>query len=252
MGSALIGGLLASGALVPSDVVVVDKHPDARTAAEAGFPGVTTCDEPVAGDAAILAVKPYDAEDACRALSPLAHPRVLSIVAGVPISKLEQWLAPGTAVMRAMPNTPALLGQGATALAGSGSAGPADLDWAESVLRSVGTVVRLPESLLDAVTGLSGSGPAYIFLVAEAMVDAGVMQGIDVETSRKLVVQTLLGSARMLAESGDTIRSLRDAVTSPEGTTAAGLRELERHGVRAAFGDAVDAATRRAHQLGAH
>ncbi len=250
MGSALAGGLLAKGALDPSQLVLVEKLDKARAELAAAFPGVEVVTDVPAGESAILAVKPHDAATACEALRGFEFQRVLSIAAGVTLSQLEEWLPPRTAVLRAMPNTPALLGQGATALAGGGSAGPGDLAWAEAVLGAVGIVVRLPERLLDAVTGLSGSGPAYIFLIAEALIDAGVLQGIDVETSRQLVVQTLLGSARMMAESGQPIRALRDAVTSPGGTTASGLRALEQHAVRSALIDAVDAATRRAHELG--
>jgi pyrroline-5-carboxylate reductase len=153
-------------------------------------------------------------------------------------------------VVRAMPNTPALVGAGAAAIAGGRKAGDDDLAWAEGILGAVGEVVRVPEKLLDAVTGLSGSGPAYVFLVAEALIDAGVLAGLPRDVSTTLAVQTLLGSARLLAESGDTPEVLRAAVTSPGGTTAAGLRELERAGVRSAI-LAVSAAAERSRQLGA-
>jgi pyrroline-5-carboxylate reductase len=153
-------------------------------------------------------------------------------------------------VVRAMPNTPALIGAGAAAIAAGSSAGEDELAWAERVLGSVGTVVRVPESLLDAVTGLSGSGPAYVFLVAEALIEAGVLAGLPRPVSSSLAVQTLLGAARLLAESGDGPEALRAAVTSPGGTTAAGLRALERAGVRSAFLDAVMDATERSRELG--
>jgi pyrroline-5-carboxylate reductase len=142
------------------------------------------------------------------------------------------------------------VGAGASAIAPGTSAGDADLAWAEEVLGAVGQVVRLPEHLLDAVTGLSGSGPAYVFLVAEALIEAGVLAGLPRDVSQTLAVQTLLGSARLLAESGDSAETLRAAVTSPGGTTAAGLRALEERGVRAAFLEAVMAATERSRQLG--
>jgi len=151
-----------------------------------------------------------------------------------------------------MPNTPALIGAGAAAIAAGSKATDADLAWAEEILGAVGTVVRLPEALLDAVTGLSGSGPAYVFLVAEALSEAGVLVGLPREISTQLAIQTLLGSARLLAESGDSAETLRAAVTSPGGTTAAGLRALEDHRLRAAFLDAVVAATERSRQLGAN
>ncbi|HEX2118639.1 MAG TPA: pyrroline-5-carboxylate reductase, partial [Acidimicrobiales bacterium] len=154
------------------------------------------------------------------------------------------------AVVRAMPNTPALVGAGASALAPGTHAGEADLVWAEGVLAAVGIAVRVPEHLLDAVTGLSGSGPAYVFLVAEALIEAGVAVGLPRPVSEALTVQTVLGSARLLAESGERPEALRAAVTSPGGTTAAGLGALESRAVRAAFLEAVDAATRRSKQLG--
>ena len=153
-------------------------------------------------------------------------------------------------VFRAMPNTPALLGAGASALAGGSSASEDDFTWAEAVLSSLGVVARLPEHQLDAVTGLSGSGPAYVFLLAEALVEAGVYEGLGREVSRLFAVQTLLGSARLLAETGDSPELLRAAVTSPGGTTAAGLRVLEAHGFRSAILEAVAAAADRSRELG--
>jgi pyrroline-5-carboxylate reductase len=175
---------------------------------------------------------------------------VLSIAAGVTLRQLEAAL--GTIpVVRAMPNTPALIGAGAAAIAAGSTAAPEDLEWAEQVLGAVGLVVRVTEKMMDAVTGLSGSGPAYVFLVAEAMVDAGVLVGLDRDTSAALTLQTLLGAARLLAESGDLPEALRAAVTSPGGTTAAGLRVLEQRAVRAAFLDAVAAAADRSRELGA-
>jgi pyrroline-5-carboxylate reductase len=149
-----------------------------------------------------------------------------------------------------MPNTPALVGAGAAAVSPGGSVGPADLDWATGILEAVGTVVRVPEKLLDAVTGLSGSGPAYVFLVAEALIEAGVLVGLSRDVSTSLAVQTLLGSAQLLAGSTDGPAALREAVTSPGGTTAAGLAVLEASAVRAAFLQAVTAATERSRQLG--
>jgi pyrroline-5-carboxylate reductase len=153
-------------------------------------------------------------------------------------------------VVRSMPNTPSLVGCGVAAISGGGEATAADLDWAEGILGSVGTVVRLPERHLDAVTGVSGSGPAYVYLVAEAMIDGGVAAGLTREVSRALVVGTVLGSARMMAETGDDPGELRAAVTSPGGTTAAALRTLEFKAVRSAFIEAVAAATERSKQLG--
>ncbi|MGI8493376.1 MAG: pyrroline-5-carboxylate reductase [Acidimicrobiales bacterium] len=261
MGEALVSGLLASGAYEPASVVVAEASAGRREelSAEAGlagrFPGVTIGAEPVAAEAVIVAVKPADAEVACGSIARLSPRRVLSVMAGIPLSKLETWLAPreparAPAVVRAMPNTPALIGVGAAAIAAGTHAGGEDVEWAKGVLSSVGTVVQLPERLLDAVTGLSGSGPAYVFFFAEALIDAGAAVGLAPEVSRDLVIQTLLGSARLLAESGDTPESLRAAVTSPGGTTAAGLRALEAAAFRNAILDAVAAATERSRELG--
>jgi pyrroline-5-carboxylate reductase len=149
-----------------------------------------------------------------------------------------------------MPNTPALVGSGASAIAAGSHAREADLVWAEEILGAVGEVVRVPESLLDAVTGLSGSGPAYIFLVVEALIDAGVLAGLPRPISTQLTVQTLLGAARLLTETGEGPEALRAAVTSPGGTTAAGVRALEAAAVRSALLEAVMAATERSRELG--
>jgi pyrroline-5-carboxylate reductase len=196
-----------------------------------------------------LAVKPADAKAGCRTVSGSGCRRAISIMAGVKLAQLETWLGRGVAVLRAMPNTPAVLGAGASALAGGTSVTESDFTWAEGVLSSLGVVARLPEHQLDAVTGLSGSGPAYVFLLAEALVDAGVNEGLDREVSRLLAVQTLLGSARLLAETGDSPETLRAAVTSPGGTTAAGLRVLEAHGFRSSILEAVAAAADRSREI---
>ena len=175
---------------------------------------------------------------------------MVSIVAGVTIAQLESWLGPGVAVLRAMPNTPAVLGAGASGLPVACRSSEDDFMWAEAVLSSLGVVARLPEYQLDAVTGLSGSGPAYVFLLAEALVEAGVNEGLDREVSRLLAVQTLLGSARLLVETGESPEALRAYVTSPGGTTAAALRVLEAHGFRSAVIEAVAAAANRSRELG--
>ena len=245
MGEALIGGLLNAGW---DDLAVVEKIGDRRAELVARFPTVQVLADPTVADGAVLAVKPNDVRAACEALA--GTKRVLSIAAGVPISTLEAALGAGNAVVRAMPNTPALVGSGAAAIAGGTAASSDDLDWATEILGSVGEVVRVPEALLDAVTGLSGSGPAYVFLVAEALIDAGVLVGLPREVSVALTTQTLLGAARLLVETGETPEVLRAQVTSPGGTTAAGLHVLESAGVRAAFLDAVQAATARSRELG--
>jgi len=250
MGEALLGGLLASGVVETSDVVVVEVS-DPRRAQLAGlFPGVAIEPAPVAAESVVVATKPAHVAEALGRIAALGATRVLSIAAGVSIAALEAAAGDGVAVVRAMPNTAALVGEGAAAMAGGSTADDAVLDWAESILGAVGLVVRVPESSLDAVTGLSGSGPAYVFLIAEALTDAGVLQGLDRRTADALVRQTLLGAARLLTEGTESPEELRAAVTSPAGTTAAGLRVLEQRAVRAALIDAVAAAADRSRELG--
>jgi pyrroline-5-carboxylate reductase len=250
MGSALVHGLLAAD-WNPADITVVEPSADRRSELATELPGVDARAQSTGAgaEAAVIAVKPAVGEEACRALSGLGIGRVLSIMAGVPLARLESWLPPGTAVVRAMPNTPATVGAGISAIAAGSRATEPDLAWAEGLLGAVGAVVRLPETSLDAVTGLSGSGPAYLFLVVEALIDAGMAVGLSEEVSRQLVTDTLLGSARLLVESGESPARLREAVTSPGGTTEAGLRVLEDRGIRVAITAAVAAATERSRQL---
>lgn len=250
MGEALLGGLLAAGWAEPGELAVVEPVAARRSEMAERFAGVDVGATVPRCDGAVIAVKPADVEAACGAVASAGTPRVLSIAAGVRLASLEEWLAEGTAVVRAMPNTPALVGAGAAAIAPGRHAGDDDLAWAESILGAVGVVVRVSEPLLDAVTGLSGSGPAYVFLVAEALVEAGVLVGLPRPVSETLAVQTLLGSSQLLAQSGERPEALRAKVTSPGGTTAAGLRALENAGVRAAILDAVWAATDRSRELG--
>ena len=252
MGAALAAGLLSSGWAEASELLVVEPVAARRDELASAYPGIGVTAELTSGaDGAVVAVKPGDVEAACRMLAGAGVARVLSIAAGIPLTRLESWLSPGTAVVRAMPNTPALVGCGAAAVAPGAAAAEADLAWAEEILGAVGKVERVSEPLLDAVTGLSGSGPAYVFLVAEALIEAGVAVGLPRSVSETLTVQTLLGSARLLAESGDRPETLRAAVTSPGGTTAAGLAALESRAVRSAFMEAVHAATQRSKELGA-
>lgn len=252
MGAALLGGMIAAGWAAPSELAVVEVLAARRDVLTEQFPGVHVLADVPAADGAVIAVKPNDVPAAVSAAVAAGARRVLSIAAGVTLARLGAAAAAATddpvAVVRAMPNTPSLVGQGAAAIAGGAGAADRDLEWAEGILGAVGSVVRVPEYQLDAVTGLAGSGPAYVFLVAEALIDAGVLAGLARPTAEALVVQLLVGSAALLAERGDAA-SLRAMVTSPGGTTAAGLRELERHGVRAAFLDAVTAATQRSRDL---
>jgi len=260
MGEALAGGLLAAGWAPAERLVVAEASVERRAELAAPgalgdrHPGLVIADPgtlgPGSAAAAVIAVKPGDVPAACSVARKVGASRVLSVAAGVTIDSLDRDLGPETVVLRAMPNTPALIGAGAAGLAGGASATEADLAWGEGILSAVGVVVRVPEPALDAVTGLSGSGPAYVFLLAEALIDAGVFVGLARPLAARLAVQTLLGAARMLDETGESPEVLRAAVTSPGGTTAAGLRALEQGAVRAAVIDAVATATERSRALG--
>lgn len=252
MGEALLAGLLAGGWATAAEIAVVEPVEARRAELADRYPGLTVGEAPAGADGVIIAVKPGHVPEVARGLrvlGPEAVGRVLSIAAGVTIATIEGELGGSVPVVRAMPNTPALVGAGASAIAGGTHAGPDDLAWAEQVLGAVGIVVRVAESQLDAVTGLSGSGPAYVFLVAEALIDAGVLVGLPRDVATDLAVQTLLGSARLLAETDDDAATLRAAVTSPGGTTAAGLRALEDRATRAAIVAAVVAARDRSAEL---
>jgi pyrroline-5-carboxylate reductase len=260
MGSALVGGLLDAGWARPDQVVVVEVSPAQRgeLTGEDGlakrYPGLRVVDQTAAcgpAQGAVLAVKPADMEAAGRSLEGAGVSRVLSIAAGVTLGAIESWCPPGCAVVRAMPNIAALVKAGATAISPGPSASAEDVEWAAAIMRSVGLVVEVPEKLLDAVTGLSGSGPAYMFLVVEAMTEAGVLEGLPRPIARDLVVQTLAGAAQLLSTTGQSAEELRAAVTSPGGTTAAGLRQLEASGARSAIIEAVVAASARSRELGA-
>jgi len=250
MGEALLTGLLESGWAEAGQIVVVEPIEARRRELARHHDGVVVVAAPESADGTVLAVKPGDAEGACRQVAAAGCDRVLSIMAGVCLGDLEKWLGATSRVVRAMPNTPALVGCGAAAIAGGSMTGEEDLDWAESILSATGIVVRTSEHLLDTVTGLSGSGPAYVFLMVEALIEAGVLGGLTRPVARSLVIQTVLGSARLLSETGEEPEALRAAVTSPGGTTAAGLRALEARAVRSAFLEAVAAATERSIQIG--
>jgi pyrroline-5-carboxylate reductase len=252
MGEALLGGLLAAGR-EPRTIAVVEPVATRRDDLVGRFPGIGAIAAPLAGVDAVIAVKPHLVVDVAATLAALDGPpgRVLSIAAGVTLAQIEAALPAGTSVVRAMPNTPSLVGSGAAAVAPGSSADEDDLSWAESLLVAVGIAVRVTEAQLDAVTGLSGSGPAYLFLVAEAMTEAGVMLGLPRPMAEALAGQTIMGAGRMLTETDDSAAELRAAVTSPGGTTAAGLRALEDAGVRAALLAAVEASAHRSAELSA-
>lgn len=248
MGAALVGGLIAAE-WSAADIAVVEVAEGRRQMLATMFPDSTIAGDVPPAEAAVIAVKPHDAADATRAAAAAGARRILSVAAGVSIDALQTAAGTDVAVVRSIPNTPALLGRGAAAMCGGTTATADDLDWAESILGAVGTVARVAEPLLDSVTGLTGSGPAYLFLVAEALIDAGVLAGLTRQTADALVRQLFVGSAAMLAEGTDPA-TLRAMVTSPGGTTAAGLRVLEEQATRSAFIEAVQAATRRSQELG--
>ena len=250
MGAALLGGMLASGVVADADVAVVEPVAARRAQLVEMFPGVTVAEEVPPCAAAVVAVKPPDVPPVVTAAAAAGARRVLSVAAGVTTATLRAAAGDGVAIVRTMPNTPALVGEGVSAIAGADGTTEADLAWAERILAGVGLVVRVSESQLDAVTGLTGSGPAYVFLVAEALVDAGVTAGLPRGAAEQMVTQLLVGSAKLLAERGDPA-ALRAMVTSPGGTTAAGIGVLEERAVRAALIGAVRAATERSRELGA-
>jgi pyrroline-5-carboxylate reductase len=250
MGAALLGGMLSSGVVADADVAVVEPVASRRAQLVEMFPGVAVVAEVPPCAAAVVAVKPPDVPPVVTAAAAAGARRVLSVAAGVTTATLRAAAGDGVAVVRTMPNTPALVGEGVSAIAGADGTTEADLAWAERILAGVGLVVRVSESQLDAVTGLTGSGPAYVFLVAEALVDAGVSAGLPRVAAEQMVTQLLVGSAKLLAERGDPA-ALRAMVTSPGGTTAAGLGVLEERAVRAALIGAVRAATERSRELGA-
>ncbi|MEI7617945.1 MAG: pyrroline-5-carboxylate reductase [Actinomycetota bacterium] len=249
MGIALVGGLISSGWIQASDLAIVEVLPEQRERLSQQFPGASVVDTVPPCAAAVIAVKPPDAPAAAAAATGAGATRLLSIAAGVSLATLEAAAGPSVAVIRSMPNTPALVGLGAAGMAGGSAASAADIEWATSILTAVGTVEIVPEYQLDAITGLVGSGPAFLFLIAEALIDAGVLNGLSRPASEALVSQLFLGSAAMLSQRGNPAQ-LRAMVTSPGGTTAAGLKVLEDLAVRAAMQSAVVAATERSRELG--
>lgn len=255
MATALARGVILSGAFAPRDLMVADTNlaVAAKLAADTGARRAERNDElAAASDALLLCVKPADALAAlqeCRGA--LSGKLVISIVAGISIDQLAQAAGADVRIVRVMPNTPALVHAGAAAYAEGSTANEADAALTQKIFGAVGFVCRVREELLDAVTGLSGSGPAFVYLVIEALADGGVLMGLPRELALQLAAQTVAGAARMVRESGDHPALLRDQVTSPGGTTIAGIEALEAHGLRAALLAAVRAAAERSRELGA-
>lgn len=243
--------------LLPSAVSGCDPSEAARQRfADAVGGGVTVSDQMAAAisDASVifLAVKPQVMLTALQELSPLIRDSqlIVSVAAGITLTRLESCLPQGTRLIRVMPNTPCLIGRGACGLSPGNSVRVDDVPLVTTLLQTVGIVEVVAESLLDAVTGLSGSGPAYVFQIIEALSDGGVRMGLPRTTATRLAAQTLLGAAEMLLQTGQHPGELKDAVTSPGGTTIAGIHALERGGLRAALMNAVEAATMRSAELG--
>ncbi|OXM19900.1 pyrroline-5-carboxylate reductase [Rhodococcus erythropolis] len=256
IGEALISGLLQAGHAIKDLVVAEQYQPRAdELIAEYSIRVSTISDAAEGADVIVIAVKPGDVESALTALTKVdldgdLEQLIVSLAAGIPTGFFETRLPAGFPVIRVMPNTPMLVGEGVSVLSPGRHVKAEHLELVRGILGSVGKVVTVPESQIDAVTAVSGSGPAYFFLVAEAMIDAGVGLGLTRPVATELVVQTMVGSAAMLDRTGDSATDLRAAVTSPGGTTAAALRQLEAGGLRTAFFDALDAAKSRSAAMG--
>jgi pyrroline-5-carboxylate reductase len=253
IGEALLSGLLSAGSTA-DELVFTERHPE-RAAELSGRLGVAAVGVAAAAAHAeliVVAVKPQDIAPVLTELAPVLQPGtlVVSLCAGLPTALFEGALPEGTPVVRVMPNTPMLVGEAMSAISAGRHAGDDELAAVEKMLSAVGRVVRVPESQQDAVTALSGSGPAYFFFLVEAMIDAGILLGLPRTVVADLIVQSAFGAAVMLRESGDHPVILREAVTSPGGTTIAAIRELEKHGVRAALIAAIEAARDRSVELG--
>jgi pyrroline-5-carboxylate reductase len=254
IGEALLRGLLSGGWRKPSEIVVTvrDEERAKELAERHGVKATTSNAEAIAGAAlVVIAVKPQDFDVLLGEIGGLLTPEqtVLSVAAAIPTSAIESRIAPGVPVVRAMPNRPATVHEGVAGVCPGAHADEEHLTLAEEALSHVGSVVRVPERYMDAVTAVSGSGPAYFALLAEAMIEAGILLGLSREISTQLVVQTMLGTAKLLRDEHVHPVELREAVTSPGGTTIRAIRELERSGVRAAFLNAIQAAMERSQEL---
>lgn len=253
IGEALLSGLLSAGR--SADELLFTERYSERAAELTKRYGVRAVDTATAAreaDVLVVAVKPQDIEPLLDELAPVITPDtlVVSLCAGLPTTLYQRRLPDGTPVVRVMPNTPMLVGEAMSAISAGRYATANHLALVADLLGSVGRVVRVPESQQDAVTALSGSGPAYFFFLVEAMIDAGILLGLPRAVSTDLIIQSAVGAARMLRDSGEHPVTLREAVTSPGGTTIMAIRELENHGVRAAMLAAIEAAHDRSRQLG--
>jgi pyrroline-5-carboxylate reductase len=255
MAEALVKGLLRAGTATQQEILCAEPRAERREEIAKRY-GVAVSDDnhgaTEAADILVLSVKPQTMDHLLDEIAPAIDHRklVISIAAGIPIAAIARKLGAGVRIVRTMPNTPALVGAGATALARGAHATEADLDQARALFQAVGLTVVVDEHQLDAVTGLSGSGPAYVFLAIEALADGGVKVGLARPVAMALAAQTVLGSAKLVLETGEHPGRLKDQVTSPGGTAIAGVHALEQGGLRAALIAAVETATRRSHELG--
>jgi pyrroline-5-carboxylate reductase len=256
IGESLLAGLLSAGWREPDEVVVTGRRQERiDELAERYAVRATLSNADAVADArlVVIAVKPQDFEELLLEVGPALNSgqTVLSVAAAVPTASIERRLREGVAVVRAMPNAPATVHEGIAGICAGAHAGDDDLSLAEEALSHLGPVVRVSEPYMDAVTAVSGSGPAYFALLAEAMIEAGILLGLSREVTTQLVVQTMLGTAKLLRDEGMHPVELRELVTSPGGTTIQAIRELERAGVRAAFLNAIQAAMERSRELAA-
>ena len=253
-GEALVSGLLSSGWAKPADIVATARHQERVDELSERYEIETTLDNAAAVKGAqvvVIAVKPQDIEALLTDVGTVLEPSqmVLSIAAAIPTELIERHVGDGVPVVRAMPNAPVTVHEGMAGVTGGAHAGEEHLALAEEVLGSVGRSVRVDEPYMDAVTAVSGSGPAYFALLAESMIEAGILLGLSREVATDLVVQTMLGTAKLLRDEKMHPVELREMVTSPGGTTISAIRELEQAGVRAAFLNAIQAAMKRSREL---
>lgn len=253
IGEALLSGLLQGGRSA-EDLLFTERHPErsAELIARYGITAVEVDEAAKRADVLVVAVKPQDISPVLDELATVVGPSslVVSLCAGLPTALYERRLPAGVPVVRVMPNTPMVVGEAMSAISPGTHATAEHVALVKDLLSAVGQVIEVPESQQDAVTALSGSGPAYFFYLVEAMIDAGILLGLPRAVAEKLIVQSAVGAAKMLAQSSEHPVILREAVTSPAGTTINAIRELEKHGVRAALLDAIEAARDRSVELG--
>jgi pyrroline-5-carboxylate reductase len=253
IGEALLSGLLQGGRDA-GDLLFTERHPEraAELTEHYGVAAVEVADAAKRADVLVVAVKPQDIDPVLEELAPLlgTESLVVSLCAGLPTALYERRLAEGTPVVRVMPNTPMVVGEAMSAVSAGRHATAEHVRVVSELLSCVGRVVEVPESQQDAVTALSGSGPAYFFYLVEAMIDAGILLGLPRAVAEKLIIQSAVGAAKMLDRTEEHPVILREAVTSPAGTTINAIRELENHGVRAALLAAIEAARDRSVELG--